>query len=207
MVRTMRGAVLIMAMAAAAGAVAHPALSSLVQHEITLEAGAKYVDITVRLTFFGHEATHLRGGLDRDGSGTISVEEWKTSRKRFLHMAERQFTMRTGAESLALLPRFDPEIEAKASGQAGLEQVTLTIHLFTRRPEAKSGETVLILEDGLVPDAPAMAAFHVVGRDGLRVVAEGAGRNRTRAAGQATPLTLTATVYAASSPNNQGASP
>ena len=124
------------------GAVAHENLSEFVQHDVTLEAGATYIDLTLRLTFFDHRAEDQQLLLDSDGDGRFSSAERATFRKALLKAVEEQMSLHADGHELNLLPRYDPEI--RTDPESGRFEIRL--HLFTRRPTKVKGSTKVVCE-------------------------------------------------------------
>lgn len=174
------------------GAVAHLNLSECVQHDVSLEAGATYIDLTLRLTFFDHRAEDQQLLLDSDGDGRISSAERATFRKALLKAAEKQMSLHADGHELNLLPLYDPEIRSDPEESGRFE---IRLHFFTRRPTEVKGSTLLEVHNGLFPNVPALTAFHVAGKNGVRVTTAGGTHNLTRPANASRPLVLTARLH------------
>lgn len=173
------------------GAVAHPNLSAFVQHDVSLKAGATYIDLTLRLTFFDHRAEDQQLLLDSDGDGRFSSAERATFRKALLKAVEEQMSLHADGHELNLLPRYDPEI--RTDPESGRFEIRL--HLFTRRPTKVKGSTLVEVHNRLFPNVPALTAFHVAGKNGVRVTTAGGTHNLTRPANASRPLVLTARLH------------
>ena len=173
------------------GAVAHPNLSAFVQHDVSLKAGATYIDLTLRLTFFDHRAKEQQLLLDSDGDGRFSSAERATFRKALLKAVEEQMSLHADGHELNLLPRYDPEI--RTDPESGRFEIRL--HLFTRRPTKVKGSTLVEVHNRLFPNVPALTAFHVAGKNGVRVTTAGRTHNLTRPANASRPLVLTARLH------------
>ncbi len=173
------------------GAVAHPNLSAFVQHDVSLKAGATYIDLTLRLTFFDHRAEDQQLLLDSDGDGRFSSAERATFRKALLKAVEEQMSLHADGHELNLLPRYDPEI--RTDPESG--RLEIRLHLFTRRPTKVKGSTLVEVHNRLFPNVPALTAFHVAGKNGVRVTTDGGTHNLTRPANASRPLVLTARLH------------
>ena len=180
---------------------AHPKLSEYVQHDITLEAGSSYIDLTIRLTFFDRHATLQELFLDSDGDGGFSGAERKAFRRELLEAAEEQFSLHAGAAQLELVPLYDPVIKAAAPDESGNIHRRFEVHLtfFARLPRGARNGVALEVRDGLYPNLPALAGFHVAGKDGIRITTDNAGHDLTRPADPKQPLVLGARLDRADS--------
>ena len=174
------------------GAVAHPNLSAFVRHDVSLKAGATYIDLTLRLTFFDHRAEDQQLLLDSDGDGRFSSAERATFRKALLKAVEEQMSLHADGHELNLLPRYDPEIRADPEESGRFE---IRLHMFTRRPTKVEGTTLLEVHYGLFPNIPALTAFHVAGKNGVRVTTAASTHKLTRPANALRPLVLTARLH------------
>lgn len=183
-------------------AAAHSNLSEYVQHDITLEAGATYIDLTARLIFFDRHAALQELFLDSDGDGRFSEMELKAFRNDVLREAEARLTLLAGTESLALIPLYAPEIVGASPETAPGHHRRFEVRLkfFARLPAAPAGELALEVRDGLYPAFPALAGFHVAGKDGIRVVADSGGQALSRPAGAPEPMALTGRLTRAARP-------
>jgi len=171
---------------------AHPVLSDYVQHDITLEASATYLDLTIRLTFFNRLAALQALLLDRDGDGHFDAKEREAFRKDLLEESEEQLTIQVGAAELDLIVLYDPELTISVEGGAYAEHDRFEVRLkfFTRLPAEVEGETNVTIRDGLYPAYPALANIHLAGKEGVRLVAEGDNHDLARPANADTPVHL-----------------
>lgn len=190
-------------------AAAHPSLSEYVQHDVTLEAGAKYLDLTLRLTFFDRHAELQEAFLDRDGDGRFSSAERAAYRSELLKAAEKQLTLDAGGVPLELLPLYDPEITADPPDPAANppRQFEVRLKFFARLPADTRDGAALAVRDGLFPEFPALAGFHVVGKDARHLTAESDGHNLARPADAKQPLVLDARLSVAPKPEEEGEKP
>ncbi|MCF6286250.1 MAG: hypothetical protein L3K26_13835 [Candidatus Hydrogenedentes bacterium] len=173
-------------------AVAHQKLSEGVQQQVSLEAGTTYIDLTLRLTFFDHQAEHQQLLLDSNGDGRFSSAERTAFGKALLKMAEKQVSLHAEGRKLALLPRYDPEIRADPAESGHFE---IRLHFFARRSTKIDEGALLEVRSGLFPHIPALTAFRVSGRNGVRISTAGSTHKLTRPANASQPLVLAARLY------------
>lgn len=187
-------------------AAAHSNLSEYVQHDVTLEAGDVYLDLTVQLTFFDDQAERQRRALDSDGDGSFSTSEHAAFQKTLLAEADTKLALQSGDTSLELVPRYDPEIQcvASASGEGAHLRFEVRLHYFVRRPDALQEGAELEVHDGLYPEIPAMAALRVTAKEGCRISVGNGGRERGRSADSPGPLVFEARLGAAVAPVKVG---
>lgn len=174
------------------GAVAHPNLSAFVKHDVSLNACATYVDLTLGLTFFDQRAEDQRLLLDSDGDGRFSSAERATFRKALLKTVDEQMSLYADGLELSLVPRYDPEIRTDPEESGRFE---IRLHLFARRPTQAKGSTLVEIHNGLFPNDPILTAFHVAGKNGVRVTTAEGTHNLTRPADASRPLVLTAQLH------------
>jgi hypothetical protein len=184
------GMLIAVAMAIVLPTPAHPSLSEFVQHDIALKASATHVDVTIRLVFFGRHADVQTLFLDSDGDGRYSTAEHRAYREALLADAEKQFTLHAGAQDLALLPLYDPEILTPDIGDTGRFEIRMS--LFARLPDGVTAGQTLEIRDGLFPEFPALGAFRARGTGGIQATTMTTGSNLMRPAGAAPILTLQA---------------
>lgn len=175
-------------------AAGHPSLSEYVQHDVTLHAGSEYLDLTIHLTFFGRHAERQEIFLDGDGDGQFSTAEREAFAAEVLEAAARQVQLHVGTKPLTLVPLFDPEfriIIPEGSGEAH-RRFELRLDFFAPLPTFDGAGVELAVHNGLYPELPAMAAFHVVGSDVARLHADCTGRDLGRPPGPEATLVLRA---------------
>lgn len=177
---------------------AHPALSDCVQHDIRLEAGPDYIDLTVRLTFFDRHAAVQEAFADADGDGHISRPERAAYGRDVLEQAARELALSVDGEPVELAPLHDAALTLPPPGDAPHRRFEIELVFFAPAPPAGRGEAPVQLRNGLFPDYAAMTAFHVAGRDGVRVRAAEVGQPLSRAAGAEEPPPLEALLIRSS---------
>jgi hypothetical protein len=177
-------------------AAAHPTLSEYVQHEVSANAGSTYIDLTVRLTFFDRLSESQEGLLDRNSDGRFSTVENTLFCKDLLKSVEKQITLHVSNQQLELLPLYDPEIkvDSQKSNRARNGRFEVHLHFFARLPQGLREGAALEVRDGLYPQFPAIANFHVAGTDGLRLAADTNGHDLSRQAHSKQPLVLRASL-------------
>lgn len=180
-------------------AAGHPSLSQYVQHDVTLRAGQEYLDLTIHLTFFGRHAERQEIFLDRDGDGQFSTAERAAFAAEVLEAAARQVQLHVGTKPLTLVPLFDPQIRVIApegNGEAH-RRFELKLDFFAPLPSSDGAGVELAVHNGLYPELPAMAAFHVVGSDAARLHADCTGRELGRPPGPEASVVLRARLETA----------
>jgi hypothetical protein len=154
------------ALAAACPTVAHDSYSSYIQHRVVLAPGAKYLDVTVVLTFFEEWSLRERRQMDSDQDGRITRAEREGYLKKLSSELPKRIRVQAAGHPLALATLYEPQLDLLQSDQAAPGHHQLTLSFFAPWPAAPKAGDVFLVEDALWPDAQSFGSFQVKGRDG-----------------------------------------
>ena len=149
---------------------AHEPLAACVQHRLQLTVGARYLDLTLDLTFFEEWSARERRAMDADGNGRITRSESEAYLKKLAPVLAQQLRLRVAGRELELVPLYDPELDLLVSNQTGPGHHRLRLWFFASPAALRAGDEIVV-EDGLWPQAPALATLQVEGRDGCALEA------------------------------------
>lgn len=143
--------------------------SAYVQHRVMISVGAKYVDVTVQLTFFEEGSEHEREHIDANRDGRLSRAEIDPYLKELEPKLAGLVTMRIGGRQAALTPLRASELDLLGQERVVRGHHRLTLYYFASTPEKLAANTELMVEDRLWPDARALGFIQAEGRDGCRM--------------------------------------
>lgn len=147
----------------------HDLFNAYIQHRVALTVGRQHLDVTVVLTFFEDSSEHERDHMDANGDGKITRAEIEAYMREFEPRWFKAVTLRQGDCSIALTPLREPEVDLLGNDKVGRGHHRLTLFYFASTPPDLNASAELIIENRLWPDARALVALHVEGRDGFRI--------------------------------------
>lgn len=145
---------------------AHELFSTFIQHTLRLSVDARYVDLTVELTFFESWSTRERRIMDADGDGRITKAELKAYLKIIAPVVADQVRLKLEEQDLPLALLYDPEADLLGNWRTTPSHHRLQLHFFAARPAQLSNNSNLVIEDRLWPEARALASIAAEGHDG-----------------------------------------
>ncbi len=148
---------------------AHQLLGDCVQHRVFLTVDPVNIDIEVELTFTDMRAMAERRRLDRDHDWSINAEEVSHYAARLEGLGPEPFGVAIDGRALRVVPLYDPQVELRAGRQVAPAPLALRLFYFARTPEWLKPGSQVVLTDRLWPEAPAILAMAVNGRDGVRM--------------------------------------
>jgi len=151
---------------------AHDLFAAYIQHNIHLNVGAKYIDVTLDLTFFEEWSWRERQAMDADHNGRITRSELEAYRKRLAALVADQVNLRVAGRDVELVPLYDPEVDLLGNDRTEPLHHRLRLFFFAARPAALRAGEELVLEDRLWPDAKALGIVQAEGRDGCALEEE-----------------------------------
>ena len=150
---------------------AHDFFTACTQHRVAIAIGAKYVDVTVQLTFFEEGSEHEREHIDTNGDGRLS----RTEIDAYLHELEPRLAkaviLRIGGHPVTLTPLRGAELDLLGQDRVGRGHHRLILYYFAPTPVILAPQTELVVEDRLWPDVRALGSIQVEGKDGCRLKA------------------------------------
>jgi len=153
-------------------ATAHELFTTFIQHCFRLSVDARYMDLTVELTFFEEWSARERRIMDADGDGRITRPELEAYLKIIAPVVAEQVRLRLGESELPLALLYDPEVDLLGNSLTIPGHHRLRLHFFAPKPARLTAHSELIVEDRLWPDARALASVSAEGHDGATLEAE-----------------------------------
>ncbi len=153
-------------------AVAHDLFTAYIQHSVHLTVGAKYVNLTLDLTFFEEWSWRERQTMDADRNGHITRSELESYLKRLAPVVAEQVNLRIAGHEVELVPLYDPEVNLLGNDQTGPARHRLRLFFFAAKPAALRAGDELVIEDSLWPEAKALGTLQAEGRDGCALEEE-----------------------------------
>ena len=154
---------------------AHVLFTACIQHRIAVTIGAKYMDVTVQLTFFEEGSEHEREHIDANSDGRLSRAEIDAYLQELEPKLAKLVTMRIGGRPVALAPLRATEIDLLGQDRVVRGHHRLTLYYFAPTPQKLAPQTELIVEERLWPNVRALGSIQVEGKDGCRLEALPAG--------------------------------
>ena len=151
---------------------AHDVLGTYIQHAVQLTVGARYIDVTLDLTFFEEWSASERKLMDADANGNITRAERADYLRKLAPQVAQQVKLRVAGRELPLVPLYDPEIDLLGSEQVGPAHHRLRLCFFAPTPAGMRAGAEFLIEDRLWPDAKALGTPQAEGRDGCRMTTE-----------------------------------
>jgi hypothetical protein len=153
-------------------AAAHDLFAAYIQHRIHVTVRAKYVDVTLELTFFEEWSWLERQAMDADHNGHISRAELESYVKRLAPVVAEQVSLRLAGREVDLAPLYEPEVDLLSNDETGPAHHRLRLFFFAPRPAALRAGDELVVEDSLWPKAKALGTVQAEGQDGCALEAE-----------------------------------
>jgi hypothetical protein len=150
---------------------AHDVFTGYVQHRVMVSVGAKYMDVTVQLTFFEEGSNHERKHIDANQDGRLSRAEIDQYLRELDPKLARLVTLRIGGRPVVLTPLRATELDLLGQERVVRGHHRLTLYYFASTPEQLASNTELMVEDRLWPDSRALGSIQVEGKDGCRLEA------------------------------------
>jgi hypothetical protein len=153
-------------------AAAHDLFRAYVQHRLVVRVGAKYIDLSVELTFFEEWSCRERQLMDANRDGHISRSELESYLKKLAPIVSEQVGLRVGGHEVDLAPLYEPEVDLLGDDQTRPTRHRLRLFFFAARPATLRAGDELVIEDGLWPKAKALGRLEVEGQDGCALQEE-----------------------------------
>lgn len=151
---------------------AHTVLMDCVQHRVALTLGRANIDVDVELIFGEWQSLLQRRQMDRNGDGTITIEE-RVAYERFLAATlVNPLNVLIDGRRLDVIPLYDPAIELGGSNKTSLTGHRVRLSYFARTPSWLQSGSQITISDGLWTRQPALSFLNVTGQDGFRLVIE-----------------------------------
>jgi hypothetical protein len=147
----------------------HDLFNAYVQHRIALTVSRTHVDVSVVLTFFEDSSEHEREHMDADGDGRVSRAELDAYVRSFEPAWSQAMAVRLGAHRWGLIPLREPVVDLLGNDRVGRGHHRLTLHFFLPTPPELRAGMELGIENQLWPEARALGALQVEGRDGFQL--------------------------------------
>jgi hypothetical protein len=148
---------------------AHPLLGDCIQHRVSVSVDPTNIDVQVELTFTDMRAMVERRRMDADRDGAVGGDEAGGYAKSITDRQADRFELAIDGQSLPLSPLYDPEVDLGGNPQVMPLAHVVRLAYFARTPEFLKPGSEIVLSDGLWPEAPAVLAMTVAGREGVRV--------------------------------------
>ncbi len=145
---------------------AHEQFTTFIQHHIDVALGAKYLDLTVELSFFEEWSEREREAMDQNHDGQITRTEVESYVKGLAPTIAKQVTMRLRGQELPLAPLYAPEVDLLGNDLTGRAHHRLRLFFFAATPTAGRAGEELIIEDRLWGQARALGTVQAEGQDG-----------------------------------------
>jgi hypothetical protein len=153
-------------------AVAHDLFAACVQHSLHLTVGARYIDLTLDLTFFEQPSVRERAVMDADANGHITRPEIDSYVKRLAPQLAGQVALHLAGQEVPLVPLYDPEVDLLGDDRVDMAHHRLRLFFFALIPTALRADTEVVVEDLLWPETKALGTLDVEGRDGCTLQTE-----------------------------------
>ena len=153
-------------------AAAHDLFTNYVQHSVHLTVGARYLDLTLELTFFEEWSARERQTMDADANGNITRAERESYLKKRAPQLSRQLKLRVAGRELPLVSLYDPEMDLLGNEKVGPGHHRLRLFFFAPTPTSLRAGDEIVVEDGLWPDAKVLGTVQVEGRNGCVLTTE-----------------------------------
>jgi hypothetical protein len=153
---------------AVASVSAHPSSRNVVQHRAVVTVGAAYIDVTLDLTFHENASAAERARLDANGDDRISRAEIASSLDADAESFERGLTLTLDGTPVELVPLADPTLDLMGEDRVRPRVHALRLSYFARTPPSLASGGVLILRDGLWPEAAALRSIEIAATGGFR---------------------------------------
>jgi len=153
-------------------AAAHDLFTNYVQHSVHLTVGARYLDLTLDLTFFEEWSARERQTMDADANGRIARPELQSYLKQRAPQLSGQVKLRVAGRELQLVPLYDPEIDLMANDKTGPGHHRLRLFFFAPTPTTLRADDEFVVEDRLWPEAKVLGTVQAEGRDGCTLTTE-----------------------------------
>jgi len=133
-------------------AVAHDLFAAFVQHSVRVTVGARYIDLTLDLTFFEEPSVRERVVMDADANGHITRSELESYVRKLAPQLAEQVDLRVAGQEVPLVPLYDPEVDLLGNDKVGLAHHRLRLFFFAPTPAALRADADIVVEDLLWPD-------------------------------------------------------
>lgn len=151
---------------------AHDLYMAYIQHRVHLSVGARYVDLTLDLTFFEEWSSRERRTMDANTNGLIARVEVDQYLRRVALELAKQVRLLVAGHEVPLACLYEPEVDLLGSDKAGPGHHRLRLFFFAPTPPGLHAADVFVIEDRLWPEAKALGAVHVEGSDGCALEPE-----------------------------------
>ena len=153
-------------------AAAHDLFAAYVQHCVHLTVGARYIDLTLDLTFFEQPSLRERAVMDADANGHITRSELESYVRRLAPQLAEQVVLHVASQEVPLVPLYDPEVDLLGNAKVGPAHHRLRVFFFAPTPAALQADTDIVVEDLLWPETKALGTLEAEGRDGCTLQPE-----------------------------------
>jgi hypothetical protein len=153
-------------------AAAHDLYAAYVQHSVHLTVGARYIDLTLDLTFFEQPSVRERALMDADANGHITRSELESFVRKLAPQIAEEVVLRVSGHEVSLVPLYDPEIDLLGNDRVGLAHHRLRLFFFAPTPAALRADADIVVEDLLWPETKVLGTLEIEGRDGCALQPE-----------------------------------
>jgi hypothetical protein len=160
---------LCMLLAVALSVAGHEVLTTYIQHRVGVVVAARYLDVTVQLTFFEDSSAHERQHMDADGDGRLTRAETDAYLRQLESQLAQAVKLRVAGQPVPLVPLREPELDLLGHARVGPRHHRLTLFFFAATPTNLVPGVELVVEDRLWPEARALGSIQVQGKDGYRL--------------------------------------
>jgi hypothetical protein len=151
---------------------AHDVLSEFVQHDVRLQLGPAHIDLTVDLTFFEEASDVERRRMDQDGDGRIRRVELEVYARDLDRRLREGVKLKLGEQAPALTPLHSPELDLLGDDRVHRSHHRLRLSYFCSTPPGLEPGAVIVVEQGLWPEWPAVITVGGAGTAGYQLRAE-----------------------------------
>ncbi len=153
-------------------AAGHAVFMSYVEHRARAVVGPDNMDLRIDLTFFEIRSMAERRRMDANGDNRISADETRDYLKKVASTVAGAVQLRVDGRFVDLVPLYEPEIDLLGVTEVAPSHLLLRLFYFARTPSWLTAGSEIVFEDCLWPQAAAIRAFEVVGRDGCQMTSQ-----------------------------------
>jgi len=153
------------------GAQGHEVLAAYIQHQVVITLSARYLDVTVHLTFFEDSSEHEREHMDSSKDGQLSRAETAAYLEQLQPKLAGALNVRVDGQPLTLAPLREPELDLLGHSRTGRWHHRLSLFFFAPTPARLPVGAELVLENRLWPGVRAVGLLQAEGRDGAKLEA------------------------------------
>ena len=145
--------------------------NSSVTHQARIIAGPADIDLEIELRFFGTSSKRERQRMDRDGDGAITNEEANEYLSRLAPQLKDAVGLMVDDRPVNVFPLYEPELDVSGDPRSQSSSHSLRVAYFARTPKWLRAGSLIVFEERLWQQVPALCLLSAKGQDGVQLEA------------------------------------